>query len=113
MDQKDLVEKILKLEYHQKLLLKMLRGSTQHFYKLIIEHSLTEQEVNDFYNTCDKLSKDMKEQKAEGFVYFHPLYEELKISLPHSLDIKEVIHACLSQQLYIPLMTEFKKYTEN
>lgn len=110
MNNNEIAERLFLLEYHQKLLLKMVSGSTQQFYKLVIEKSLSEKDVNDFNNICDKLSIELEEQKAEGFVYFHPLFEELKASLPPNIDINDVIDACLQQQLYVPLMNEFKKY---
>jgi hypothetical protein len=109
MNSSELYERLKQLEFHQKLLLKMISGSTQQFYKLIIEKSITEKEVDEFFKLCDKLSCMMIEQKEEGFVYFHPLFEILKTSLHPNLDIQEVIYACLQQKLYVPLMTELKK----
>ena len=113
MNSKELYEKVSRLEYHQRLLLEMLTGSTYQFNKLIIEKSLTEKEVDEFFKICDDLSNQLKEQKEEGFVYFHPLFEKLKTSLHPNLDMQEVIYACLGQQLYVPLMTELRKYFTN
>jgi hypothetical protein len=109
MNSKELYERISRLEFHQKLLVSMISGSSQSFYKLIIEKSLSEKEVDEFYKLCDELSLLMLEQKEEGFVYFYPLFETLKTSLQPHLDIQEVISACLGQQLYVPLMTELNK----
>ncbi|WP_338470510.1 DUF1878 family protein [Niallia sp. XMNu-256] len=110
MDLQAILEKINKLEYHQSLLLKMNQSSTEAFYKLIIEKSLSEEEVGQFHKKCERLSKIFEEQKAEGFVYFHPLYEKFIAHLHPKLSAQEVIIACLRQGLYVSLMTEFKKY---
>lgn len=110
MDLQAIVDRIKILEYHQSLLLKMNKSSSEAFFKLIIEKSLSEDEVNQFYNQCEKMSKIYKEQKAEGFVYFQPLFEKFNRELHPRLNGKEVILACLTQGLYVPIMTEFKKY---
>ena len=52
------------------------------FIDLIIEKSLGEEDVRKFRNYCDKLSIKLEEQKAEGFVYFHPLFKEFTMKLP-------------------------------
>ncbi|WP_428909389.1 DUF1878 family protein [Niallia sp. Krafla_26] len=110
MDLEAIAKKIQMLEYHQSLLLKMNRNSQESFYKLIIEKTLTEDEVKQFYKDCEGLSRAYEEQKAEGFVYFHPLFEKFTRDLHPKLTAQEVISACLTQGLYIPLMTELKKY---
>jgi hypothetical protein len=110
MDLQAIVDRIKILEYHQSPLLKMNKSSTEAFFKLIIEKSLSEDEVNQFYNQCEKMSKKYKEQKAEGFVYFQPLFEKFIQELHPRLNGEEVILACLTQGLYVPIMTEFKKY---
>ena len=109
-DYEMLIQKVNQLEYHQKLLLALLTNPKLEFYKLIIEHGISQQEITKFFNLCDKLSIQLEEQKAEGYVYFHPLFDELSASLPGSLDIKEVLKACLKQELYKPLFLEFEKY---
>jgi hypothetical protein len=105
-----LLKRINLLEYHQKLLVKLINNSKLTFYKLVVENGVTEQEVNTFFQLCDKLSKELEEQKAEGYVYFHPLFDELSGSLPKKLGPKEVIKACLEQGLYEPLFQELVKY---
>lgn len=110
MNQEVLVEKILKLEYHQRLLMRML-GKTDHpFFKLVIENSLREEDVDAFFKLCNQLSIDLAEQKAEGFVHFHPLFNKFKDGLHPNLRTEEVIQACITQQLFSSLMAEFKKY---
>jgi NifU-like protein involved in Fe-S cluster formation len=110
MDLEAILERISRLEYHQSLLLKMSQTSSDAFYKLIIEKSLGEDDVKQFYNLCDVLSKELEEQKAEGFVHFHPLFKKFTMMLHCSLQIEEVIAACITQGLYLPLMTELKNY---
>lgn len=110
MNEDVLVEKILKLEYHQRLLLRMLDKSNQSFYRLVIEKSLREEDVDAFFKHCDQLSIELKEQKAEGFVYFHPLFNKFKVSLHPNLQAEDVIQACIAQQLFPSLMAELKKY---
>jgi hypothetical protein len=110
MDEQYLMERIRRLEYHQKLLVQLLDNPQLEFYKLIIKHGLTEQEVVKFFYLCDEMSIKMEEQKAEGFVYFHPLFHELSESLPEHLDVKEVVRACANQKLFVSLFDELLKY---
>lgn len=105
-----LLEKMNRLEFHQSLLLKMISNSNDQFYKLIIENSLSKNDVELFFQTCDNLSKALQEQKAEGYVYFDSLFAEFKKAIHPNLNAEEVIRACLRQQLYLPLMLEFKKF---
>lgn len=105
-----LLQRIKQLEYHQKLLFKLLNNPKLELYKLVIENGLTEQEVERFYFSCDEMSIKLAEQKAEGYVYFYPLFDELSASLPVKLDIKDVIKACLRQNLYLTLFQELRKY---
>lgn len=106
----ELQNRIDLLEYHQRLLVKLITTPNAEFYKLVIERGVSEQEVESIFKFCENLSIKMEEQKAEGFVYFHPLFVELLNILPETLDGKEVVHACLKQQLYEPLFMEFNKY---
>lgn len=110
MNEQDLINRIELLEYHQKLLVMLLKDPTLEYYKLIIEKGISELETKRFFYLCDELSKKMEEQKAEGFVYFHPLFDEFLGLLPANLVGEEVVKACLIQQLYVPLFQEFKKY---
>lgn len=112
MKNEEIAEKIKMLEFHQKLLLKMVEGSSLKFYYLIIDRSLTEVEVTEFLQYCENLTVEFKKQKAEGFVYFHPLFDEFQLFLQPKMDAEEVIFACLEQGLFVPLMQELKKYTK-
>ncbi|WP_419888764.1 DUF1878 family protein [Neobacillus niacini] len=97
------------LEYHQKLLLKLLTAPNLEFYRLVIENGVSEHEVEAFNQLCEHLNKKMEEQKAEGFINFHPLFNEFLYCLPENLNAKEVVHACLKQHLFEPLFKEFTK----
>ncbi|MEH7417762.1 DUF1878 family protein [Neobacillus drentensis] len=108
-EQDFLLQKIHLLEFHQRLIIKLLNHPHYDFYRLIIENGISEQEVNDFYYLCDKLSMKLAKQKAEGFVHFHPLLNQLSTALPANLKIEEVVKACLRQQLYKPLFEEIQK----
>ncbi|MEH7522964.1 DUF1878 family protein [Bacillus sp. JJ1503] len=110
MDINEVMKRMNKLEYQQKLLLKMIENRNLEFFKLIVEKSLAEREVEDFYRLCEELSIELEEQKAEGFVYFHPLYNKFTYRLHKDLEPKEAVQACLKQGLFIPLMDEFVKY---
>lgn len=97
------------LEYHQKLLLKMLTVPNLEFYRLVVENGISKHEVDAFNLLCENLNIKMQEQKAEGFINFHPLFSEFLYSLPENLNAKEVVRACLKQHLFEPLFREFAK----
>jgi hypothetical protein len=113
MNEQELLQRIQLLEYHQNLLVMLLDNPKLDFYKLIIKSGLKEQDVQQFFLLCDKLNIKWEEQKAEGFVYFHPLFAELSASLPPNLNVNEVIQACLNQKLYDDLFQELQKYCLN
>ena len=110
MDVNRLLEKINKLEYHQRLLLKIVENPNMAFFKLVIENSLEEGDVEEFLNLCEKMDNEWEEQKAEGFVHFLPLFKKFCIQLHSRLHPEMVIHACIKQKLFLPLMEELKKY---
>jgi hypothetical protein len=110
MNQDELLKRMNLLEYHQKLLLKLLSNPKLDLYKLVIDKGITEQQVKNFLTNCDELSNRMLKQKAEGFVYFYPLFNEFSSSLPGNLQPEDVVPACISQHIFEPLMMEFVKY---
>jgi len=110
MSFEDLLKRIEKLEYHQSLLVRMAASSNAQFDKLIIEKGLGKNEVQAFYKLCEYMSKEMEDQKAEGFVNFHPLFEKFNEQLHPNLQIEEVVHACVLQRIFLPLMDDFKRY---
>jgi hypothetical protein len=103
------LERLEKLEYHQQLLLKMVRPEGYEFDRLVIEKNLSRDEVEQFYKLCEELSKKREEQKAEGFVFHTPLFREFQQRLHPRLSPEEVIDACIKQRLYMELMTDFKR----
>lgn len=113
MKYEDLVERLNMLEYHQKLLLNMIKESHLPFDQLVIKKSLKERDVEEFYRLCESLTMELNEQKAEGFVHFHPLFEQFQNRLHPNLQASEVIQSCLKQRLFLPLMEELWKYVAN
>ncbi|MFP7295711.1 DUF1878 family protein [Neobacillus niacini] len=105
----ELQSRVNLLEYHQRLLLKMISDPNLELFRLVIENGISEQEVQTFQKLCEDMNKKMEEQKAEGFINFHPLFNEFLYSLPAKFDAKDVIEACLHQRLYEPLFKEFHK----
>lgn len=110
MNYEEITEKIKMLEFHQKLLMQMVEDTRLKFYYLMIKKSLTQPEMNRILLFCEEMSIEFKKQKAEGFVYFHPLFTEFQSFLQPKLEAEEVITACLDQGLFVPLMEEFRKY---
>ena len=111
MNEQDLLlHRINLLEFHQRLLIKLLRNPNNDFDRLIVENGLSEREVNNFYRLCDELTVKLAEQKAEGFVHFHPLLNQLSAVLPAHLKMEDVVKACLQQRLFEPLFMELRKY---
>ncbi len=82
MKEQELLARIELLEYHQGLLVKLLNNPKLEFYKLIVEKGLSEQEIQEFFSLCDELNIKMEEQKAEGFMYFHPLFNQFSAFMP-------------------------------
>lgn len=105
----ELQARVSLLEYHQKLLLNLLTDPNLEFYRLVIENGVSEHEVEAFNLLCENLNIKMEEQKAEGFINFHPLFNEFLYLLPEKLNAKEVVHACIKQRLFETLFREFDK----
>ncbi|WP_456271913.1 DUF1878 family protein [Bacillus sp. AK031] len=105
----ELLERIEKLEYQQKLLMEMMPERGYEFYRLVMKYGLSEKEVNGFYQLCEVLNKQCQEQKAEGFVFFAPLFKEFVGNMDPRLPAEEVIEACLAQRLYPFLMEQLKR----
>jgi hypothetical protein len=110
MEDSEVLKELSILRYHQRLIVEMLDRSDKEFYKLVIYYGLSEVEVKEFFDLCERLNMELEAQKAEGFVYFHPLYRLFLERLNIKLSAKEVIHACISQKLYKTLMEELGNY---
>lgn len=112
MNIEEIENKLKLLEFHQKLLLELIRPSSDAFTALIIEKGMSEEEVKQLLDLCDDLSIKMEEQKEEGFVYFYSLYEKFTQALKPNQTPTEVVNACLQQGIQGELMNEFKKYLD-
>ncbi|WP_064092132.1 DUF1878 family protein [Rossellomorea aquimaris] len=105
----DLLNIIEKLEYYQRLMAEMVPKEGYAFHRLVIKNGLTEEEVEEFYNLCDVMSKKIEKQKAEEFVYNTPLFKEFEKELHSELNVIEVVDSCLAQNIYPTLMQQLKK----
>jgi hypothetical protein len=105
----EILKRIEKLEFQQKLLLEMIPVKGFEFYRLVIRKGLSEEDVNHFFELCEKLNKHSQEQKAEGFVFFAPLFNEFTEKLDPRLSPEEVIKACIAQKLFPFLMDQLKR----
>jgi hypothetical protein len=110
LDESEVLKELSLIRYHQRLIIDMLDRSDKEFYKLIVYYRLSEEEVKEFFHLCESLNMELEEQKAEGFVYYHPLYRQFLERLNKKLTAREVIHACISQKLYLTLMAELENY---
>ncbi|RIW35363.1 DUF1878 family protein [Bacillus salacetis] len=105
----ELIKRIEKLEFQQRMLLEMIPGEGNDFYRLVIKKGLSEMEVENFYNLCERLNNHSQEQKAEGFVFFAPLFKEFTENLDPRFSPEEVIEACTAQGLYPLLMEQLRR----
>ncbi|ALC91949.1 hypothetical protein AM500_20745 [Bacillus sp. FJAT-18017] len=110
MDSRQILDRIQLLEYHMRLLAEAVDKTEYELNKLLVKSNITEREAAEFFALCERMNKVMEEQKAEGFLHFHPLFQEFVSLLPSKLDSREVVTACLRQKVFVPLMTEFNKY---
>lgn len=106
----ELLQRIERLEYHQKLIIDILVETDKAFTKLIVYKNLSKDEVREFHNLCENMNKKIEEQKAEGLLNFHPLLKEFSEKINRKLDVNETISACLRENLHAQLMSELKKY---
>ncbi len=102
-------ERLATLEYYMELLIKQMDHTRFPWDGLIIRVKLSRRDVQSIYELCERLSKEMEKQKAEGFVTFSPLLTQFRQALPPNLPWEETIDALRSQGLYISLMDEFHK----
>lgn len=100
-------ERLKKIEYHQRLLLRMMQGHAFPFFQLVIENGLSEEDVQDLINLCEELTRLMEEQKQAGYVSFTPLLTHFAGMLNPKLHPTKVIVALDEQNMYRPLMKVF------
>lgn len=101
-------KRLERIEYHQRLLAKCLTDEFS-FTKLIVLKDLSAEEVEEFLKICENLNNELEEQRAEGFVCFHPLLKEFQENLNEKLNLVETVDACLKQRIFPELMGEFMK----
>ncbi|MCL6586691.1 MAG: YhaI family protein [Anoxybacillus sp.] len=100
---------IAKLTFHRSLLLEMVDETKKPFYHLVVAKNLSKEEVEETISLCEYLSKEYEKQKAEGFTVFTPLLLHFAGMLHPALPLEQTVDALLQQQLFVPLMQEFKK----
>ncbi|MCZ0755989.1 DUF1878 family protein [Anoxybacillus sp. J5B_2022] len=100
---------IAKLNFHCSLLLEMVDETKKPFYHLVVAANLSKEEVEETIVLCEHLSKEYEKQKAEGFTVFIPLLIHFAGMLHPDLPLEKTVDALLSQQMFVPLMKEFKK----
>lgn len=70
---------------------------------------MDEKEVQEFFDLCEGLIIEIEKEKAEQFVFHAPLFIEFLYKLNPKLNAKEVIDACIKQNIYIDLMKVLQK----
>ncbi|OEH91716.1 DUF1878 family protein [Bacillus solimangrovi] len=106
-------DRLQRLEYHHRVLMKVLDSNEYPLYRLFIERKLTEKEVHELFMLCDQLQKKYKEQKEWGFVNFFPLLIQFAGLLTTKLHPDETMEALIEQKLYEELMKELKTLRYN
>ncbi|MBS4210699.1 DUF1878 family protein [Bacillus sp. FJAT-50079] len=104
-----ILERLARLEYHQKLLLNMMPNKGYEFDQLIIKKNLNEKEVIAFHKLCEEMIKEKEKEKADHYVYHTPLFRDFVHRLNPKLNVEEVIDACIKQNMYVDLMRVFQK----
>ena len=102
----DLHKKIERMEYHLELLLKNVRVEDYPFDRIIMTERWDRAKVNKLLEVCEYMSKEMKNQKAEGFVTFPSLIKLFEETIPTNVPTEKVMEAMIQQNVYTPLMKE-------
>ncbi|RDU35300.1 hypothetical protein DRW41_18625 [Neobacillus piezotolerans] len=110
MDVREIAERLRTVEYHLRLMADALGGTEHQFTKLVVQNNLSEKETESFFSLCEEMNKRMEEQKAEGFLNFHPLFNEFSSLLTSKLNPRDAVYACINEKVYLSLMLEFKKF---
>ncbi|WP_019240383.1 MULTISPECIES: DUF1878 family protein [Bacillus] len=105
----NLLKRIEVLEYHQQLLIRMLKETNQPLYYFIIVNNLSRSETEHILEICEMMNKKFQKQKAEGYVTFYPLLQELQANISPSISIKDLVDACIKQEVYVLFMEEMKQ----
>ncbi|PJN86717.1 DUF1878 family protein [Bacillus sp. mrc49] len=102
-------EEIDILRFHQGLLLNLIRNPEARLDFLFVEKNFTKLEAEALLGLCDILSKRYEIEKAEGYMNFRPLFNQLERKVNPKITTKECIDACLSQGLYVSFMREMDR----
>ena len=102
----DLHEKLERMEYHLELLMKHVKSEDFPFDMLIMKEKWDKETVDNILEVCEYMSKEVKKQKAEGFVTFPSLIKLLENSIPTKVPTIKVMEALFKQNMYAPLMKE-------
>lgn len=103
---KDINKRLELMEYHQELLLQLVRNPKDQLAWLIIGKKLTKQETEEIMKLCEEMNNKFQIEKAEGYVNFQPLQAEMKKKLNPKITLKELTEACRSQGIFLPFMKE-------
>ena len=105
----ELAKRVEMLEFQQRLLLRMLKNSDDQLYYLIVDKRLDQEETEELLKLCERMNKKFEKQKAEGYVTFYPLLNELSESLNEKISLKELVAACLRQGVFVEYMETLKQ----
>ncbi|MFD1739117.1 DUF1878 family protein [Bacillus salitolerans] len=101
-------QRLERLEYYQTLILQMVDLNKWPFYALVMKRQIAEKDVQQIFTLSEELLELYFQQKEEGLLVFSQLLEVFERSLPDGLTVLETVDAMHRQQLYTPLMSEFK-----
>ena len=106
---KDLNKELETLRYHQELLINVIRNRDAELDLLIVEKNLTREQGMTLLKTCEDMSNKMQIEKAEGYVHFRPLLQQLRNKINPNISLFDLIPSCLKQGLYTEFMKEMEK----
>lgn len=109
IDMKDLYKEVETLRYHQGLLINVIKNREAELDLLFVEKNLTREEGRALLKICETLSNKMEIEKAEGYLHFQPLLQQLRNQINPKLSIYELIRSCLKQGVYSEFMQEMEK----
>ncbi|MGO4887484.1 DUF1878 family protein [Anaerobacillus sp. MEB173] len=104
-----LEERIERLEFYQRILMKMVKSNEFPFFQIVIEKALTEQEMIEVFSLCEELEKQLEEQREDGFIHYTSLLVHFVGMLNSKLDPLRTIKALSQQNLYNSLMEKLEE----
>ncbi|MFC7372858.1 DUF1878 family protein [Fictibacillus iocasae] len=97
-------DRVERLEFYNELTVKSIDLSSYPFYALVMEHKLTEEEMQETLELCSRLEREFETMKEEGFVHYTALLIEFAGLLTPKLKPREAIRALRDQKLFLHLM---------